>query len=82
MPSRLYYGYVLIGAAFIAQFVSTGILSYVAGSFMAPMSEDLGWTRADFTLARSVAQLITGLAGFFIGVQVDRLGGRRLMLAG
>lgn len=79
---RLYYGYILIAAAFTAQFVSIGILSYVAGSFMAPMSAELGWSRADFTIARSLGQLVTGLAGFFIGVQVDRIGGRRLMLVG
>jgi len=79
---RLYYGYVLIAAAFVAQFVSIGILSYVAGSFMAPMSDELGWSRADFTIARSVGQLVMGLAGFFIGTQVDRVGGRSLMLIG
>ena len=79
---RLYYGYVLIAAAFVAQFVSIGILSYVAGSFMSPMSDELGWSRADFTIARSMGQLIMGLAGFFIGTQVDRMGGRRLMLMG
>jgi len=78
----LYYGYVLVAAAFTAQFVSIGILSYVAGSFMEPMSAELGWSRADFTIARSLGQLVTGIAGFFIGVQVDRIGGRPLMLAG
>lgn len=82
MRPRLYYGYVLIAAAFVAQFVSIGILSYVAGSFMAPMSDELGWSRADFTIARSVGQLVMGLAGFFIGTQVDRVGGRSLMLIG
>lgn len=82
MRPRLYYGYVLIAAAFVAQFVSIGILSYVAGSFMSPMSDELGWSRADFTIARSVGQLMMGLTGFFIGTQVDRLGGRELMLAG
>ena len=79
---RLYYGYVLIAAAFVAQFVSIGILRYVAGSFMSPMSDELGWSRAEFTIARSVGQLVMGLAGFFIGTQVDRMGGRTLMLAG
>lgn len=78
----LYYGYVLIAAAFTAQFVSIGILSYVAGAFMEPMSSELGWSRAEFTIARSLGQLVTGIAGFFIGVQVDRVGGRPLMLAG
>jgi len=82
LPAGLYYGYVLIAAAFVAQFVSIGILSYVAGAFMAPMSDELGWSRAEFTIARSLGQLVLGFAGFFIGTQVDRIGGRRLMLVG
>ncbi len=78
----LYYGYVLIAAAFTAQFVSIGILSYVAGAFMEPMSAELGWSRGEYTIARSLGQLVMGIAGFFIGVQVDRIGGRPLMLVG
>lgn len=83
MPqSRLFYGYYLIAASFVAQFVSIGIVSYVAGSFMAPMSSELGWSRSEFTLARTVGQVVMSLTGFFIGTYVDRLGGRRLMLIG
>ena len=81
-PPRLFYGYVLVGAAFVAQFVSIGIISYVAGPFMAPMSDDLGWTRAEFSVARSVAQVVMALTGFVIGGTIDRLGGRRLMVIG
>lgn len=80
--SRYYYGYYLIAAAFVAQFVSIGIISYVAGSFMAPMSDDLGWSRAEFTLARTLGQVVMSFTGFFVGAYVDRLGGRRLMLIG
>ena len=35
----IYYGYYLVGAAFVAQFISTGMYSYVLGSFMAPMTD-------------------------------------------
>ncbi len=79
---RIYYGYYLIGAAFVAQFVSIGIISYIAGPFMTPMAEDLGWSRAEFSLARSIAQVVMALTGFVIGGTIDRLGGRRLMLIG
>ena len=43
--SRLYYGYWLIAASFVAQFVAVGVTNYVAGPFLTPMTEDLGWTR-------------------------------------
>jgi sugar phosphate permease len=78
----IYFGYWLIGAAFVAQFVSVGSQNYVVGAFLKPMTDDLGWTRAEYTYARTVAQVIMAFTGFFIGSHVDRRGGRQLMLIG
>lgn len=79
---RPYYGYWIIAAAFISQFVAMGIFSYVLGPFMMPMIEELGWSRSEFTLSRSLGQFVMGMTGFAIGVWVDRFGPRPLMLAG
>ncbi len=49
---------------------------------MVPMIEDLGWTRAEFTISRSISQIVMGVAGFFIGAYVDRIGARPLMMIG
>jgi MFS family permease len=78
----IFYGYWLIIAAFIAQFVAIGMQNYVIGPFMIPMTESLGWTRTEFTLPRSLGQVMMALTGFFIGSYVDRLGAKRFMLAG
>lgn len=78
----IFYGYWLIVAAFIAQFVAIGMQNYVIGPFMIPMTESLGWTRTEFTLPRSLGQIMMAMTGFFIGSYVDRLGARRFMLAG
>ncbi len=80
--SSFYYGYWLIGAAFVAQFFAMGMFSYVLGPFMLPMIEELGWSRSEYTLSRSVGQFVMGFAGFFIGGYVDRFGARPLMIAG
>jgi len=80
--SRMYYGYWLVGAAFVAQFVSVGSQNYVVGAFLKPMTDDLSWTRSEFTLARTLGQFVMAFTGFFIGAYVDRHGGRRLMLIG
>jgi len=79
---RIYYGYWLIGAAFVAQFVSVGSTNYVIGAFLKPMTSDLGWSRSEFTLSRTLGQFVMAFTGFFVGAYVDRHGGRRLMLAG
>ena len=80
--ARFFYGYWLIGAAFVAQFVSVGSQNYVVGAFLKPMTTDLGWTRSEFTLARTLGQFVMAFTGFFIGAYVDRQGGRRLMSVG
>lgn len=59
-----------------------GMFSYVLGPFMVPMIDELGWTRSEFTLSRSLGQFVMGFAGFFIGAYVDRLGARPLMVLG
>ena len=79
---RIYYGYWLIVAAFVAQFVATGMQNYVIGPFMIPMSAELDWTRAEFTLPRTIGQIVMAATGFFIGAKVDRYGARRFMVAG
>jgi len=80
--SRIYYGYWLIGASFIAQFVAVGSQNYVVGTFFKPMTEDLGWTRSGYTIARTLGQLVMAVTGFLIGAQVDKHGARRFMMAG
>ena len=80
LPS--YYGYRLLGAAFVAQFISLGIYSYVLGPFMGPMTADLDWSRGDFTLTRTIGQIVMALVGFMVGAYVDRIGARPIMLVG
>lgn len=77
-----YYGYWLVGAAFVAQFFAMGMFSYVLGPFMLPMIDELGWSRSEYTLSRSLGQFVMGFAGFFVGAYVDRFGARPLMLLG
>jgi MFS transporter, OFA family, oxalate/formate antiporter len=81
-PASIYYGYWLVGLAFLAQFVAAGMQNYVIGAFLTPMTAELGWTRTEYTLPRTLAQIVMACAGLFIGTQVDRHGGRHLMLAG
>lgn len=80
--ARFYFGYYLVGAAFIAQFVAVGSQNYIVGVFFKPMTEDLSWTRTEFTVARTVGQVAMAVIGLFIGAYVDRAGGRRVMAIG
>ena len=77
-----YFGYWIIVAAFITQFVSVGVTNYVAGPFMVPMSDELGFTRSEFTIPRSLGGFISALVGYFIGTWIDRIGGRLFVFIG
>lgn len=79
---RLFYGYWIVAAAFVTQFVSVGLQNYVVGPFLVPMSLEMGWTRAEFTSARSLGQMVAAFTGFAIGAGIDRYGGRPFMLTG
>lgn len=82
MRRPLFYGYWLIAAAFAAQFVAAGMQNYVIGPFLTPMIDELGWTRAEYTLPRTLGQFVAAATGFFIGAWVDRYGARLFMFVG
>ena len=79
---RVFWGWWIFGAALVGQFVTIGFAAQVTGAFLAPMIEELGWTRSQFVLAASVGFGVGGLTGFFIGPLIDRYGARPIMLAG
>jgi MFS transporter, OFA family, oxalate/formate antiporter len=78
----LYYGYWIVVAGFVTQFVAVGMANYVVGSFMIPMTEEFGWTRAEFTASRSIGQVVMACTGFVIGSHIDRYGGRPFIIVG
>ena len=52
------------------------------GLFLAPMTNDLGWSASGFALAIALQVLVNGLAQPFAGQVADRIGGRRVIMAG
>ena len=79
---RIYYGYWIVVAGLITQFIAVGMSNYVAGAFMVPMNDEFGWTRAEFSASRSIGQLMVAFTGFMIGAWIDRWGGRPFIIAG
>ncbi|MEJ0017656.1 MAG: MFS transporter [Acetobacteraceae bacterium] len=71
----------LLGAAFITFSVGAACMhSYTV--FLVAFIEAFGWTRAQSSLAYSVSQMMSGVTSPLVGVLVDRLGPRRLVLIG
>jgi MFS family permease len=71
----------MLGGAFTAFTVSAALMhSYPV--YLVAFIEEFGWSRAETSLAYSVSQLVGGVSSPFVGVLVDRLGPRRLLLLG
>jgi MFS family permease len=82
LPGGLYYGWVMLVALAFTQITSWGILYYGFSVFLKPTQGDTHWTTAAMTGAFSLALLISGIAGPFVGRWLDGHGPRLLMTAG
>ena len=79
----IYFGWYMIVAATITNMVmGAGLVGYLPGVFLEPMTEELGWSRAEFIISFTVGQFVTAATALAIGSHIDRRGGRGLMLAG
>jgi predicted MFS family arabinose efflux permease len=59
-----------------------GMMLAAIGLFMAPLSDEFGWSRAMLSSGHTIASLCTAVLGPFLGLLVDRYGARRLALPG
>ncbi len=74
-PPRFFYGYFVVGAAFIIMVVSWG-LYIVFGVFFNSFLDEFGWTRAVTSGAYSLSSIFSGLLGIVMGGLTDRFGPR------
>jgi len=78
---RAVTGWGIVTAAFLTFAVSAGLMHSYPVFFVAFLAE-FGWGRAQASLAYSGSQLLTGASSPVVGMLVDRVGPRRLVLMG
>lgn len=76
-----FYGWVIVGLAFLASFAGAGVIARSFPVIMKPLSEDLGVPRTVTVLGLTLASIVAGATAPFIGRIVDRSGPRLLMVA-
>jgi MFS family permease len=78
---RLFYGWVVVGVTVVVLLVSAGVRA-APGVLILPIEKGMGWNRTLLSTAVSIGLLLFGLAGPLTGWLIDRMGPRRVMLAG
>ena len=79
---RLFYGWYIVGAGFLTQFVMGVLLFHSFGTYVALMQNDFGWSRTTFSIAFAVQRVESGVLGPIQGWVIDTYGPRRVMLVG
>lgn len=78
---RIYYGWVIVLATFLAMLV-VSIPAYTFGVFIQPLTETFGWSRANISGAMSVFQLLVGFLAVGFGTLSDKYDIRWVMSGG
>jgi MFS family permease len=82
-PPGFFYGWWIVGAAFLNLFFTTGVIYYGFPVFYPAFVASLGFTRAQVTQGFLIGALLVGLPfGLFAGTLIDRVGARSVILSG
>ena len=80
---RLFYGWWIVGAAFLNLFLVVGVIFYGFPVFYPAFVASLGFTRAQVTQGFLLGFLLAGLPfGLLAGALIDRIGARWVILSG
>jgi MFS family permease len=81
-PSRVFYGWWIVGGAFALQLLG-GLLYFNAyGAYFGRLQETFGWSRTQIALAYTMSRAEGGLLGPLQGWIVDKVGARAVMRVG
>jgi MFS family permease len=75
---RIFYGYIVVSAAFLIMVVTLST-RYSFGVFFKPMIAEFGWTRAMTSGVFSLAWIMECIMSFVLGGLNDKLGPRKIM---
>ena len=79
---RLFYGWYIVGAAFLANISCAFFLSSTLSVLLKPVTADLGVSRGVFSLLRSGEHLLYAAMAPWVGSKLDRYGPRGMMVVG
>ena len=79
---KIFYGWRLVGAACIIQFLHGGLLMQAFGAYVAVLSEEFGWSKTALSAGAAIQSLEGALLGPVLGWVMDRFGARSVVQVG
>jgi MFS family permease len=82
-PDWRFYGWRIVGVAFLVDFIAVGFFFYSYGVFFKAIAADLGsGSRFGVSLGLSISNVVGAAVSPFIGRALDRVPVKRIMIAG
>lgn len=81
-PQGIFYGWWIVLAGFLGNFLSGGFFFHVSGVYMVVLEQQFGWGKTVLSGAFSLSRIEGGLLGPISGFFIDRIGPRKVMLVG
>jgi MFS family permease len=83
-PSSLniFYGWRLVAAACVIQFLHGGLLMQAFGAYVAVLSDEFGWSKTALSAGAAIQSLEGALLGPLLGWVMDRFGARSVVQVG
>jgi sugar phosphate permease len=78
----IFYGWFIVIGHMATLFFVTYAFIYSMSAFIGPITDDMGWSHAQFSFASSLHLFVWALSGPLIGVLVDKYGPRKIVLVG
>ena len=69
---KIFYGWVIVAVGFVNTTLTTGLSGFGFGTFVIPLQESFGWSKAAISGARSMMQVEQGLLGPVEGFLIIR----------
>ena len=77
----MFYGWIVVSAAALGMFSTAPGQTFNVAVFVDPMRTELGISRTEISAAYSIAGLAAAVAVILLGRVIDRIGGRRSLVA-
>ncbi|MFN8664192.1 MAG: MFS transporter [Thermomicrobiales bacterium] len=75
------YGWVIVAVLAVTMTIASGA-RFLFGVVLKPVSEEFGWDRAQLTGAVMVGMIVISICQPLIGILVDRIGPKKILVAG